>query len=74
MTNGDYYRQLKIENPNWNSFKNANELLDAIMSYGFKTFKKEFLDTFSYRKYGLMGQYAEEYLQIQKWKKKELNI
>ena len=69
MTNGDYYRQLKIENPNWNSFKNANELLDAIMSYGFKTFKKEFLDTFSYRKYGLMGQYAEEYLQIQKWKK-----
>ena len=69
MTNGDYYRQLKIENPNWNSFKNANELLDAIMSYGFKTFKKEFLDTFSYRRYGLMGQYAEEYLQIQKWKK-----
>ena len=69
MTNGDYYRQLKIENPNWNSFKNANELLDAIMLYGFKTFKKEFLDTFLYRKYGLMGQYAEEYLQIQKWKK-----
>lgn len=69
MTNGNYYRQLKIGNPNWNSFKNANELLDAIMSYGFKTFKKEFLDTFLYRKYGLMGQYAEEYLQIQKWKK-----
>lgn len=69
MTNGNYYRQLKIEISNWDSFKNANELLDAIMSYGFKTFKKEFLDTFLYRKYGLMGQYAEEYLQIQKWKK-----
>ena len=69
MTNGNYYRQLKIKNPNWSNFKNANELLDAIMLYGFKTFKKEFLDTFLYRKYGLMGQYAEEYLQIQKWKK-----
>lgn len=69
MTNGNYYRQLKIEISNWDSFKNANELLDAIMLYGFKKFKKEFLDTFLYRKYGLMGQYAEEYLQIQKWKK-----
>lgn len=69
MTNGDYYRKLKIEISNWDSFKNANELLDAIMLYGFKKFKKEFLDTFLYRKCGLMGQYAEEYLQIQKWKK-----
>lgn len=69
MTNGDYYRQLKIEIPNWDNFENANELLDAIMLYGFKKFKKEFLDTFLYIKCGLMGQYAEEYLQIQKWKK-----
>lgn len=69
MTNGDYYRKLKIEISNWDSLKNANELLDAIMLYGFKKFKKEFLDTFLYKKCGLMGQYAEEYLQIQKWKK-----
>lgn len=69
MTDGDYYRQLKIEIPNWDNFENANELLDAIMLYGFKKFKKEFLDTFLYIKCGLMGQYAEEYLQIQKWKK-----
>lgn len=69
MTNGDYYRKLKIEISNWDNLKNANELLDAIMLYGFKKFKKEFLDTFLYRKCGLMGQYAEEYLQIQRWKK-----
>ena len=69
MTNGDYYRKLKIEISNWDSLKNTNELLDAIMLYGFKKFKKEFLDTFLYRKCGLMGQYAEEYLQIQEWKK-----
>lgn len=42
------------------------ELIDKI---GFKTFKKKYLDTFKYKSFGMMGQYVEEYLQIQKWKK-----
>lgn len=38
---------------------------------GFKQFKKEYLDTFKYKKCGMMGQYTEEYLQIQEWKKEK---
>lgn len=71
MTNGKYYNSLQTTISNWNNLKDANELLEAIMNYGFKIFKKEFLDTFLYRKYGLMGQYTEEYLQIQEWKKQK---
>lgn len=44
-------------------------VLDLIDSIGFKTFKKEYLDTFKYRTFGMMGQYTAEYLQIQEWKK-----
>lgn len=71
MTNGKYYNLLQTTISNWNNLKDANELLEAIMNYGFKAFKKEFLDTFLYRKSGLMGQYVEEYLQIQEWKKQK---
>lgn len=71
MTNGKYYNSLQTTISNWNNLKDVNELLEAIMNYGFKIFKKEFLDTFLYRKSGLMGQYVEEYLQIQEWKKQK---
>lgn len=45
------------------------DVLTIINDIGFKTFKKEYLDTFKYRTYGMMGQYTAEYLQIQEWKK-----
>lgn len=45
------------------------DVLTIINDIGFKTFKKEYLDTFKYRVYGMMGQYTAEYLQIQEWKK-----
>lgn len=44
-------------------------VLDLIDNIGFKTFKKEYLDTFKYKTFGMMGQYTAEYLQIQEWKK-----
>lgn len=71
MTNNEYYKDLPIESQDftWSKIQDANDLLDNIMKYGFKAFKREFLDTFLYKGYGLMGQYTEEYLQIQKWKK-----
>lgn len=69
MTNGKYDVTLPIKNSSWHDIHNANELLEAITEYGFKAFKKDFLDNFKYKQYGLMGQYTEEYLQIQKWKK-----
>lgn len=45
------------------------EMLKFIDTIGFKVFKKEYLDTFKYKTYGMMGQYTAEYLQIQEWKK-----
>lgn len=69
MTDGNYYRELTDDIPSWSNLKDASEILNAITNYGFKTFKKDFLDTFLYQNYGLMGQYSSEYLQIQDWKK-----
>ena len=69
MINGDYYSISKEGLP-VNRHGNAQDVLDMIdMLGGFKEFKKNYLDTFKYKNYGIMGQYTEEYNQIQKWKK-----
>ena len=47
----------------------TEDLLDKITAYGFKKFKEDYLDTFIYKDYGLMGQFTAEYTQIQEWKK-----
>lgn len=43
--------------------------LKIIDKIGFKRFKQDYLDTFMYTGYGMMGQYAAEYNQIREWKK-----
>jgi hypothetical protein len=71
MINGDYYSISKEGLP-VNRHGNAQDVLDMIdMLGGFKEFKKNYLDTFKYKNYGIMGQYTEEYNQIQKWKKEK---
>lgn len=42
-----------------------------IQEKGFKKFKETYLDTFKYKGYGMMGQYTEEYLQIQSMTKEK---
>ena len=72
MTDGYYYsipKEGTSDNP-VNKQGNAQEVLGMIDTLGgFKEFKKNYLDTFKYKNYGIMGQYTEEYSQIQKWKK-----
>lgn len=53
----------------WGEASTAEEVLNNIVAYGFKNFKEQFLDTFKYQNFGMMGQFTAEYLQIQKWKK-----
>lgn len=67
MTNGIYDFSLPIKN--WGGASNTEELLNKISTYGFKKFKEDYLDTFKYKNYGMMGQFTAEYLQIQDWKK-----
>lgn len=47
---------------------NAKEWLEKIDKLGFKQFKTNFLDTFIYKEFGMMGQYTAEYTQIKQWK------
>lgn len=69
MIKGNYYSIPKEGIP-VNRQGNAQDVLDMIDTLGgFKEFKKNYLDTFKYKNYGIMGQYTEEYNQIQKWKK-----
>lgn len=72
MTDGYYYSIPKegTSDNQVNKQGNAQEVLGMIDTLGgFKEFKKNYLDTFKYKNYGIMGQYTEEYSQIQKWKK-----
>lgn len=73
MKDGEYDKNLPVKYEEkdvfWSAATNAEELLDNIVKYGFKKFKEDFLDTFKYQEYGLMGQFTAEYLQIQEWKK-----
>lgn len=68
MTNGAY--MALQEDESWISRGGtANDILKMLDNIGLKKFKMDYLDTFKYKKYGIMGQYTEEYLQIQEWKK-----
>lgn len=67
MTNGHYGY---FEEDNFiNDIGSPSDFLKIIDEINFKTFKKQYLDTFKYKNYGMMGQYTAEYKQIQSWKK-----
>lgn len=67
MTNDRYDDSLDIKD--WKGASDADTLFEKITNYGFKKFKENYLDTFKYTDFGMMGQYTAEYLQIQQWKK-----